>query len=455
MKLRQFFGAAKRVAQRLWHSVTLPHTLLNAMFVLYVWSLVRNGRRFIGYEHARFGHNGWGMSDFLINYQGGFVRRGLFGEVLLFFAQRYSFHRGSFIWWTCMVCFIATCLFFLVAFLRRRYSLYILPLCFFLGMGVLGNAVIRKDYFMMCGFIPVMWVYARQSVPTVLKYALVNVLLVCTILTHEAIAFFGLPILLLLVFRHHRKSEVLASAVMAALALAPSLVAFAATLKYHGSREITHAIWDAWLPLIAHESPYSLPVGDTVKSLAWSTAFAVPRHLRFNFFVIDGNISSLVVWMFTFPAIYYIASHFLYAFRKSDEQFTYRHKTVLSAVVLLQWLCLVPMFLVLSNDYIRVCFYWVASSYAIFLLVPLDTLEAAFPRFYIAVVESVNRVFVRVLIPTKATLALMILFIGVSPWTFNIGSYYSTTVIYQALQQLTEWLKPLIENVPLPQLSPL
>jgi hypothetical protein len=138
-----------------------------------------------------YAYEGWLVSEFLINYQAGFVRRGLLGEILLFFAKNFNIN----VEWTvkifCALCFIICCIFFVKLFMKKKYSLYILPLCFFLGGVVLSDHWIRKDYMFFCFFIPVLWFYSNQHLSLTIKLIAINILSVFIILSHEVFVFFA------------------------------------------------------------------------------------------------------------------------------------------------------------------------------------------------------------------------------------------------------------------------
>jgi hypothetical protein len=129
------------------------------------------------------------------------------------------------------------------------------------------------------------------------------------------------------------------------------------------------------------------------------------------------------------PAVYYIVSNALLVFRKNENIFTNKDKTLLSSVLSFQFICLLPFFLILSCDLGRIFFYWVASSFAIFLLIPKNIIEKLFPSFFVVFIERVNRRLTFFLCPTKTTVALLMIFIGMPIFIFSFNYVIESSLI--------------------------
>jgi len=176
-----------------------------------------------------------------------------------------------------------------------------------------------------------------------------------------------------------------------------------------------------------------VPFESSIGAIGWSTLYAIKFHIESNFLNIDNGILSSFVWIITFPAVYYIATNALAAFKKTPSSFTEKDKTTLSLILLFQLMVLIPVLCILSCDYIRIISYWMLSSFAIFLIIPRDTIEKMFPLIIIDKVNKLNRFMCYMLTPTKTILFLMFLLIGVSVWSFTVDRYYHTTMLYQLL----------------------
>ena len=409
----------------------LKQTILYAAFILYTISLLgRFIREFILTQE----YEDWFLSEFLINYQNGFVRRGLFGEILFFFARNFNINLELTIKIVCLICVVFVCVFFVRAFLKKGYSLYILPLCFFLGGNIIANPI-RKDFLFICFFISILWIYSKDNLSMSIKVIIINILALFIILSHEVFAFFVLPILFLLFFNKNIKKGILQSISLSFTLLLPSILAFLSTLYFHGNSETPQIIWDSWVPFINQETS---KIGKAVSALGWSSSETFKLHFKLNFLYIDNYILSIWVWIITFPIIYYIATNALIVFKKNEAIFTNKDKIILSSILVFQLLCLLPLFTILSANYIRIIFYWITSSFVIFLLIPVNEIEKLFPTIFVSVIKYINDFLIFIIRPSKTILIFLMLFIGISPVICVFEVALRTTMFYNILLLLSQ-----------------
>ncbi|RZL13861.1 MAG: hypothetical protein EOO89_16900, partial [Pedobacter sp.] len=408
----------KQKIQLLFKGADSRHTILNVLFSLFLLAQLFRLVRQLLYT---YGIDSWHISEFLINYQGGFVRRGLFGELLLLFTQYTNINVELTIKALSLIFFFAVCSFFIRAFIRKGYSLYILPLCFFLGMGILSGNLVRKDYLMIYFLILILKVY-QGSFSKAVKILGINVLFILALLNHEAFAFFSLPVVLLLVAGDYKEKGFVKASLLSGLTILPAILCFFLTLYYHGDAVTAQAIWDS-LQVIANNSVPKVLTGDhwhSIAAIGWKSETTFQSHFKMNFLAFDRDLLSFFVWCITFPVVYYLATNALLVFRKSESIFTERHKTVLSTILIFQLVCLIPLFTILSCDYVRIFFYWIVSSFAIFLIVPFEKVEGLTPSFAGKKIQSLNTLFAIILIPRRSTVVMLMLFIGISSYTFFV-----------------------------------
>jgi hypothetical protein len=431
--------------QNIFKRSNTKQILLDSSYILFLLSLLRI---YIKQLFATYGYDSWNISEFLINYQGGFVRRGLTGEILFFIAKNFNVNIEWAIKIVCFICLTLVSIFFIRAFLKKGYSLYILPLCFFLGSGVFSNDWIRKDYLFFCFFIPIIFLFCKNNLSLIMKFILVNFLTIFIILSHEVFAFFSIPILFLLLYNQYKDKGVFKSITFSLTFLLPSIFAFLTTLYFHGNDETINSIWNSWATFISNE-PLQFnkyvndhgPFSNAVNALGWSLNDTVVYHIKLNFFAIQYGIISIWIWTITFPVVYYIVTNALMVFRKDTNVFTDRDKNNLSAVLLFQLFCLSPVFIILSCDYIRIIFYWIASSFVIFLIIPKENIAKLFPSVFIRITERINLLLSNLLRPTKTSLVFLMMFIGISKYTWVIDWAIGTTMLYNILWVVS---KPII-----------
>ena len=427
----------KQNLQTLLDKNSRKQTILNIVYCIFVFALLY--KLLVVQLFANYKYGGWAISEFLINYQGGFVRRGLTGEILLFLTKNF----GVDIIWTiklfCLLCFTAVCTFFVRAFLKKGYSLYILPLCFFLGIHILGGGFwVRKDHLMLLFFIATLLVLNKMN-KSIVKFLIINTLVVIALLIHEAFAFFVLPVLFLLVFNEYKNKKKLHAIALSLVFLLPSICVFLLTLHYHGDLKTAQIIWDSWVAAanlnIAELNKWS---HGALSSIGWTSKWAFEYHFRANFLSKSMGILSLFFWIMIIPVVYYIVTNALLVFRKNESIFTSKDKTALSSVLVFQFVCLLPFFLVLSCDLGRIIFYWIASSFAIFLLIPKDTLQHVFPLWFVTIVQRFNTFLITILSPTKTALVFLMMFVGISAYFCEIESIYKSTMLYNVLWILSK-----------------
>lgn len=119
--------------------------LFSVILVLKFFELIRSG----------YPKDSWQVTEWLINYQGGFVRRGLAGELLLRFYYCWGIEPYYVILTMCFILYLGLVIFFYRAFRRAGLPLFLLPFVFFLGGPVLNDFWARKDVFLVWIFIGV------------------------------------------------------------------------------------------------------------------------------------------------------------------------------------------------------------------------------------------------------------------------------------------------------------
>ncbi len=195
-----------------------------------------------------FEYNSWKIGDWLINYQGGFVRRGLIGEVILKLSHLTDINPGIYLV-IFLSSFYAIFLFFSykLLMLQDRLLPYILlifsPFIFtFQLYDITGG--FRKEiiYFALLSFI--VWIAKVEDAKKFEKIFYITLLLYpLLILTHEMLIIY-IPIILI-VYLYKIKLTLKKIAILA-LFLIPSLVALIALKLHMGTPnqidEIFHSI---------------------------------------------------------------------------------------------------------------------------------------------------------------------------------------------------------------------
>lgn len=393
-----------------------PTRMLNVLMLLYALLVCRNL-----YMETMKGMSDIDLiSEFLVNYQGGFVRRGLLGEILYRISLWLSLDSTSIFYIInsiSIICFLGVVAFFSFQFIKKHYNWWILPLNFFLATGW----IIRKDYLMILMLIAIVYAYThiRRTLPKIILVVLLEIML---ILIHEVFFFFGTLFIIMLFLRDYRlsikKGERMCLVVL--LFMVFFLVSF-----YKGNDVAAHIIADSWAPLLSENiNPYS----GTIKSLAWETLSTFKFHVRVNFIELSNGFMGLIVRPIILFLIYYLATRILFVFRTPSSELQKNDKNLLSSILSFQFIMLIPMFTILSCDAGRIVLYWLSSSFIFFLLVPRDVLKGIFPEWFSRTVNKINQGIDRFLPPTKGFIALLIVFLTITPVGFHIDWAMSRSV---------------------------
>ena len=301
------------------------------------------------------------LSDWLINYEGGFVRRGLMGELLL---GLYNIIPHSIVYTIIGIYVISLMtLLYIICYVFRQngWSLFIavFPICIFVSF--LG---VRRDYLMLviCYFL---FMQFSKFLQTNDKSHIVwaNVISIIAILLHEVFFFFTIPILMLFTLANQPKISN-RTYINTVLLWLPALLSMLAVCLFKGDNNVAQSIWNSWMPCFENYpmTGHMPPMGSAVEWLTYDTSYALPFHI--HKFWLSKFIYSLPSWPFN---IYVIACTFILVTRLNtiNVQFWPLHSvdsSKLGSVLLLQLLFLFPMFGLLSFDFGRIIMYWTLSS---------------------------------------------------------------------------------------------
>ncbi|MBD5232456.1 MAG: hypothetical protein HDS66_09965 [Bacteroidales bacterium] len=340
-------------------------------------------------------------TEFLINFEGGFVRRGLMGQGLFEFCKAVGVGPIPVIIAFSVIMYAAVAIFFFRKFRERKLNWWYLLLPFTLGMTVY---IIRKDY--LTYGLTILILYAlrsRQTSP--LKIFLAEMLMIFGLFVHEAYLFYGIPICLLALYTTDtgRLNKIVCTAI--------PVITFLILSYFKGNLTVAHAIYDSWVPVI--NRPDFVYTGDnSIGAIGWDTLETFRSHFRQNFYVTDLGWTGLISRPVNQVVIYYFLVNFLYVLPGKGARFTKADQTAFSAVYLLMAICLLPMFTVLSCDIDRVNQYAAMGALTAFVVMPLSRLQAMFPAWWLRFVERINTLMNKAVVPTKGLIIIMIIYVN-------------------------------------------
>ena len=323
---------------------------------------------FLNLSEPQIKYQSWEISEWLINYEGGFVRRGLLGQILLALEQvrMYDVRIAVRLLYTLSSLGIL-CILYRV-FKGEGWS----PLLLLTGLCVgytLFNPWGRKDFLMLALTFVIFHCYRsaiasphRRTISWVLFYALAALQL----LIHEASFFFTIPILMLYSYSASRTSKHsrLQSAMHCFVRFLPVLAVMAMVCLFKGSKSTADAIWASWggVFTVFPDPDGTSVVGASVQALGWDTVTTFDKHFYHAYFGVGApSVHSVFLTLFVMVSAYYLLTRIDSVFMGKSRPKPLNH-TLLSNVALIQFVSLIPMFTVLSCDWGRTLPYWVIST---------------------------------------------------------------------------------------------
>lgn len=351
----------------------------------------------------------YGYSEFLINFRGGFVRRGLLGEILLYYTQLTGYSPKLLITLVCLAAYIYVAYFFLRKFRKGGYCWWFIFSAVMCGF---VTFMIRKDFILYVMEIGI-FSLIRNPAPALWRRFLAFLLAAAALLLHEGFIFWGIPVfaLVLLTDRRHLYVNL--------LMIAALLSVFGILCMFKGNSEISRVIIDSWNSLLPDASISCHKMSNSITALSWETKETILMHLRLNTGSSSGGFG-LLYWMFMYLLIYYFITFFFNAFRPSYDNFGKKEQTLISSIFLILTVCMLPMFIGFSCDYGRLFQHITITTFAAFFTFDERLMKTMIPNYIQNKTSAINNELARNVVPTKGLLLFLLLIIGVSPARFDV-----------------------------------
>ncbi len=293
----------------------------------------------------------WSLTEWLISYQDGFVRRGLAGELVRLVATTTGVPPSIVITVLVTGLFIALCA---VMWLQTRSYLpaWLIFSPLLVGLPLFSNVMGRKDILLVLAFFACMTaIFARW--PVWLRLVVINLVSVLAILCHEAFIFVGLP-MVLYAYSHVAWGRL--DIVRAGIRFLPALAAAGLVLVFKGDAGTARAITEDWNGIFSTIAPdyccYVRPES-ALKTIGWTPL----QGLRLPFRELSrfwGPVWVPLIW----AATLFLAMMAISVSMKRDDFITRSFQLRLFEI---QALCGLPLFL-LGSDYGRWIFLILITS---------------------------------------------------------------------------------------------
>lgn len=324
----------------------------------------------------------YNITEFLINYQGGYVRRGMFGEVLYKLKTLFpSLEPRYIIIPLCSICFIIFIGYILKKFKDNDFCWWILPL----SVCVFGaNDIIRKDH--MCMLIAIFILHAFDKIESrMLRYVTVSLLSILVFNLHECTFFFIGVFILLMMLKD--KGRMWGWKLVGIISLVASM---GLICIYKGDKDTAQQIWDSWASL--HDYFVNTQPDKAIGAIGWNSIDTFKGHFSMNFLTYSHGVlcwfSKPIIWSITL----FVLLNIMFMRRGWENNRCSDDTKRLLSIMIIQFVSLIPMFTILSCDGSRICFYWTISSMLIYFIIPGDKCLDAIPRQVQALAEKLQRI---------------------------------------------------------------
>ena len=300
------------------------------------------------FSNRTYINDSWTIGEWLINYQGGFVRRGFLGEGIYFLCNFIELPPIFVIWFISITSYFLLVKFTIIEAKEKVSVVFLLSPCVFLAP-IIGDFLIRKDILLLLIFLFNLKILKSNNPNTYL----LNFLNIFGILIHESFAIYSLPIQLFVLWNklNINKTKIIF------LKFFPSILTFIGCLISKGDQSQALLIHQSWIDksfLFPFENlNYELPLG-AIKAIAWDFQ-NVSEILLSSLTEFKGFLWIPLVWLVTtiFLGCFFLGDY-------SGKDFKIKCFILTFQFLPFSILCF------LGWDYGRWIFIWILSSILIY-----------------------------------------------------------------------------------------
>ncbi len=385
----------------------------------------------------RFYDNSWTVGEWLISYAGGFVRRGLPGELIHFISTQYSLSPILIVWFFSLVSLVALIL-LILNFCKNLFEKSFLLSQLIILAPLSEDYFVRKDAFLVLSYglsLLIMKTLYQKRIKKLITILAVNFISMIAIFSHESYGIWGLPSLLIIffLFEKNDKKNTFRSFLYATLFLMPSIFSFLLCWFFKG--DITHSLmihqsWQSLAEIIPSISGlYEKEPSGAIAAIGWGTSQVFTSSL----------ISQFNLFIFWHPGMWLLTifiSIRLFIGKKKDL-----NQKLKRTIVCSQFIAFIPMFLFV--DIGRWIFMWLTSSALLF-----SFLYQTFGQRKLAYFSSTLRgqqILIKI-IPQFASIKnynYVLLFFGIPHCCWSLGRYLVSNPIGFGIKNIIFYTKVL------------
>lgn len=427
-------------------NIRIQEKLLFLCFLLlYAFMIVKIFFHFIGAIFKNHCYSWWEISDWFINFQGGFVRRGITGEVMFQVYQWFPYSPKIMIVYCSLISFI---LFFARIWqVCKRTHVTPLPILLVITSSYIAITWYRRDFlilFIVSYVFDLFIGYLNDKKKWKLLCA--QLLMCLTLLIHEGSFFFMIPILIAIDWFNENNTWFSWKKIKHCFVLF-ALPLFVLTILFinKGGDRVAEVIWESWTPAFKrYPESESLPImGNSVAFLKYTLKEVFGSHLSFNFEYKGGFFTimrhAMVLSISLITLFYLFLSNIRIDIRK--KRIIREHSdTQIPNILLVQLLFMGPMFTVLSCDYARTFLYAAASTYFVFYSLKMNSICIHTPKGlhnYSKFIQNIMNKYKIFASPWTCYIAL--LWFPLAPWHYtSIPSHCYAVKAFRFIMRLLQ-----------------
>ena len=303
--------------------------LINLLFILnFIYKL---------YEYLLSYSFDYPKQSNFITYSQGFVRRGLWGE-LIKFTHSLNINTFHFIKIFSLTVFFSLIYYFYKQFKKNNLSINFLLLPFSISYIFLSNFIEFKDYFLIL-LIVLLAKLLKLNLDNRIRFLLINTVLVVGILIHEQFFFLTTPFFIFyFADKINSKKKYINKLLISTLYFVPALLALYLTIKFHGSRDVANKLFAESINLLPQNvGPYEMTGG--ISSIGGNLRFQL--KYMFQDLIWNGFSRGVSYLLFTLTLLYILLNFNLFKTTKTNFQ---KNKK-LYTIFCFQLLMMLPIFL--------------------------------------------------------------------------------------------------------------
>lgn len=365
--------------------------------------------------------NSYQFTEFLINYEGGFVRRGLLGELLLWFCSLTALSPFTIISVISLAAWGGFILYFFRKFKKADYCWWLLASPLFWGP---PGSVIRKDYLCYLIIIAMMYIIRNHHQLSIPRFLAVCGLTTLGMFLHEAFVFYGPTVICLILIADS------STRVKGIILTGLSVCVFLLFTYFKGTPDTPSQIIHSWNTLLGHDILTLSP--NSIEALGRDSMAQFKFHIIHNLHEYGGSFfgwSGIIIRPLFAVLAYYFIINFIFVFRHFSPREEARMRTNLSIIYIFSFICMLPMFVFLSCDYGRLYQYVVVATLSAFIIFSPAALASIFPKSWYIAVNHLNLKINHFLPPSKGLMVVILVLLAPTPSCFAPGLAFNSSVI--------------------------